>query len=75
MFSFFSIASVLLSFAKALIGWLHDRRMIKAGEDAAVARAATELLERTQAGKELRERVNALEPDAEEKLWDRMLKK
>lgn len=72
--SFFSILSGLMSLATALFGWLRDRQLIKAGEDAAVARAARELLEQTEQGKQLRERVNSLEPDAEEKLWDRMLK-
>lgn len=76
MFGWLNIILALVSAAKAIMQWLHDRQMIKAGEDAAVARAALALLETTQEGKRLRDHVKALETQADEDaLWDRMLKK
>jgi hypothetical protein len=68
----FNLLMLLVRAATALFGWLRDRQLIKAGEDAAVARAAKELLERTEIGKRLREQVKALSPAEEDDLWDRM---
>lgn len=75
MFSIINIVLTLLGFAKSLMQWLHDRRMIQAGEDAAVARAALAVLETTAEGKRLRDHVKTLETAEEDALWDRMLKK
>jgi hypothetical protein len=70
----FNLLMLLLRAAAGLFGWLRDRQLIKAGEDAAVARAAKELLERTETGKRLREQVKALSPAEEDDLWDRMIR-
>ena len=75
MFGWLNIVLMLVQAAQALFGWLRDRQLIKAGEDAAVARAALALLETTQEGKRLRDYVKTLEPTEEDALWDRMLKK
>lgn len=75
MFTWIGLVQALISAASALFGWLRDRQLIKAGEDAAVARAALDLLETTQEGKRLREYVKTLEPTEEDALWDRMLLK
>lgn len=55
--------------------WMHDRDMIQAGQDKAVAAAAMEVLETTAEGKRLREHVKTLDIPGEDKLWDEMLKK
>ena len=75
MFTWVNLILMLISAAKALTQWLHDRQMIQAGHDKAVAQAAMELLQTTQEGKRLREAVKAIEtPKEEEDLWDAMLK-
>lgn len=74
MFGWLGILNLLLQAASALFGWLRDRQLIKAGNDAAVAKAALEILEKTQQGKELREHIQSLEDAEADALWDRMLK-
>lgn len=74
MFFWFQLLMILLRAASGLFGWLRDRQMIKAGEDAAVARAAKALLESTERGKALREHVKGLSQSEEDDLWERMLK-
>lgn len=72
-----SWASIVLGGLKILMSifeYLNSRQLIKAGEDKAIAAAAMELLERTERGKALRERVRLLTLDEENDLWEAMLK-
>jgi hypothetical protein len=72
--SWVSIIVTGLKLLTSIMAYLNDKRLIQAGEDRAVARAALELLEKTQQGKELRERVKGLSDQEAANLWERMSK-
>ena len=72
--SWVSIIVTGLKLLTSIMAYLNDKRLIQAGEDRAVARAALELLEKTQQGKELRERVKGLSDQEAADLWERMSK-
>jgi len=57
------------------MAWAKERQALKTGEDAALARAAVELLELTEAGKALREKIRTLSDTEAEELWKRMLQR
>ncbi len=59
----------------AVLSYLNERKLIKEGEDKAIAAMALELLERTESGKALREHVKGLTIAEEEDLWNRMVKR
>lgn len=68
-----SLVVSILKIALAVLGWIKDYRLIKAGEDKAISAAALKILEETQNGKELREHISALDEPETLFLWDRML--
>ena len=72
--SWISLIVTGLKLLTSIMAYLNDKRLIQAGEDKAVARAALELLEKTQQGKELRERVKGLSDQEASDLWDSMRK-
>jgi hypothetical protein len=72
--SWISLIVTGLKLLTSIMNYLNDKRLIQAGEDRAVARAALELLEKTQQGKELRERVKGLSDQEAADLWERMSK-
>lgn len=65
-----SLAIAALKVITSLIKFLSDRKMIRAGEDRAIARQATAILESTQHGKKLRDKVKALNDEEAAQLWD-----
>ncbi len=71
--SWISALSTLMQLALTILKWTQQRQLLKAGEDAAVAKAALEILENTEAGKELRQKIRALDDDKSNQLWDDML--
>lgn len=56
--------AVALKLVLALIDWARDKRQFTAGQDAEIARQALAILERTEAGKRLTEKINAM-PDGD----------
>lgn len=67
-----SLILPVLKLALALFSWAQSRQLIKAGEDAAVAKAALELLDKTEEGKRLRERIRSLSDSEADDLLDRI---
>ena len=66
-----AIVAGLVKLATALAGWLHDRHEFNEGQDAAVAKAAVELLKQTATGKKLFEQIQSLpDPDLDKLLSD-----
>lgn len=53
-----------LKLLSALLDWARGRQQFKAGEDAEIARSAVAILEKTEAGKRIMEKINAM-PDGE----------
>jgi len=70
--SWVSIILTGLKLLTSLLNYLNDKRLIQAGEDKAVARAALELLEQTAEGKALRDSIKSLSDQEAADLWDRM---
>lgn len=48
----------------AFMDWARDRRQFTAGQDAEIARNAVAILDKTEAGKRIMEKINAM-PDGE----------
>lgn len=48
----------------AFFNWAQDRQQFKAGQDAEIARTALAILDKTEAGKRIMEKINAM-PDGE----------
>lgn len=71
--SWISLISPLLQIALTLIKWGQQRSLLNAGQDQAIAKVSLDILESTQSGKMLRERIRALDDDTADKLWDDML--
>lgn len=44
----------------ALIDWFQDKQQFNAGQDAEIAKNAVAILEKTNAGKKLMEKINAM---------------
>jgi hypothetical protein len=72
--SWASIILMGLRIVSEMMNYLNDRKLIKEGEDKAIAAAALSLLERTAQGKALRDHVKSLTVAEEDDLWDRMSK-
>lgn len=70
--SWVSLVLALVKMAVAVQTWINSRQMMQAGQDRAVANAALDLLEQTKVGKELRERIAAMDDPEAEALWRRM---
>jgi hypothetical protein len=58
-----SLALTLLKIASTIITWARERELISQGYDQAIAEQAESILKKTEAGKAILERVNALSDD------------
>jgi hypothetical protein len=58
-----SLALALLKFVNAIMTWARERELISEGYDRAIAEQAASILKKTEAGKAILERVNALSDD------------
>jgi hypothetical protein len=58
-----SLALALLKFVNSIILWARERELISEGYDKAIAEQAAAILKKTEAGKAILERVNALSDD------------
>ena len=58
--SWISILLTVLKIAGAIAGYLKDKQLLLAGEDAAVGRAAVEVLKVTEYGRKLMAKVDAM---------------
>lgn len=68
-----SLAIAALKVLASLVKFLSDRKMIRAGEDRIIAKQAITILESTQQGKRLREKVKALDDEDADQLWDDLI--
>ena len=71
--SWASAILTLIGLISSLVKMLQQRQAMSIAEDAAIAKAALEVLESTNVGKELRQKVAALDDVAADELWNRML--
>ena len=62
--SWVSLITAALQLALALMDWVQGRQQFTAGQDAEIARNAVAILEKTEAGKRIMEKINAM-PDGE----------
>lgn len=62
MSTYIQIALLLLQVANSFVTWIRNKQTLDAGEDRAVAKAALIILERTETGKRLMEKIDAM-PD------------
>lgn len=62
--SWAELISVSLKLVLAFIDWARDKRQFTAGQDAEIAKSALAILEKTEAGKRIMEKINAM-PDGE----------
>ncbi|MFA7282828.1 MAG: hypothetical protein WC100_22310 [Sterolibacterium sp.] len=62
--SWVSLISAGLQLALALINWVQGRQQFTAGQDSEIAKTALAILEKTEAGKRIMEKINAM-PDGE----------
>lgn len=58
-----SLALALLKLVNSIILWARERELISEGYDKAIAEQAAAILKKTEAGKAILERVNALSDD------------
>lgn len=68
-----SVILALLQLARSLLSWTREKDLLKAGQDQAIAKASLEVLEITKTGRELRERIAAMDDAAAEELWRKMI--
>lgn len=54
----------------ALINWFQDKQQFNAGQDAEIAKNAVAILEKTNTGKKLMEKINALSDNDLDSLID-----
>jgi hypothetical protein len=59
-----SLALTLLKVVNQIMMWARERELISKGYDKAIAEVTQEILRKTEAGKAIMEKVNAM-PDAE----------
>lgn len=60
MFTWPEIVLLILKIANGILGEVKDQKQFQAGVDAEIAKQSTELLRKTQAGKEIWEKINAM---------------
>lgn len=72
MMKWASIIISILRLAQSLIDWRRSSEYLAQGEDKAIAKAALDVLEATNYGKLLRERIRQSDDDAADRLWDEM---
>ena len=72
--SWFKIVLYALKIAGAIAGYLKDKQLLQAGEDATLGRAAVEVLKVTEYGRKLMAKVDAMNDeelsDLEKRLED-----
>ena len=71
-----SWVSLILATLKAittLVAYANQRQSMQAGQDKEIARAALSILEATKTGKELRDRIAAMDDQGAEALWSKMV--
>lgn len=62
MFSWLSLALALLKFVNSIILWARQRELVSQGRDQAIAEVAQSILRKTDAGKKIMARVDAMSP-------------
>jgi hypothetical protein len=62
--SWLSLALALLKFVNSIMNWARERELVSQGYDQAIAEVTQSILVKTEAGKKIMERVNAMS-DAE----------
>ncbi len=60
MFTYASLALAILKFVNNLMNYIDREEMIKAGADVEIAKTSASILSKTQAGKAIMEKVNAM---------------
>jgi hypothetical protein len=60
--SWVSLALALLKFVSSLLTWARERELISEGYDKAIAEQSAAILRKTDAGKKILEKVNAMSP-------------
>ena len=60
MFSWPEIVLLVLKIANGIMGEVKDQKQFQAGTDAEIAKQTTEILRKTQAGKAIWEKINAM---------------
>ncbi len=60
MFTWPEIVLLVLKIANAIMTEVHDQKSFQAGTDAEIAKVSAAILAKTQAGKAIMEKVNAL---------------
>lgn len=73
MLSWASLITTGLKAVLALVNWANRRQLLDAGQDQAVARQALAVLEATEEGKRLRDRIKQMSDSDADKLWNEML--
>lgn len=71
--SWISALPTVLQLVLTILKWAQQKQLLAAGQDQAIAEMSLQILESTKAGKEIRERIRALDDDTADKLWDDML--
>lgn len=61
--SWISLALALLKFVNSIMGYMRERELISKGYDQAIAEVTQSILIKTDAGKKIMERVNAMSPE------------
>lgn len=65
--SWISLALALLKFVNGIMNWAKERELISRGYDRAIAEVTQSILVKTEAGKKIMERVNAMSPEEVDK--------
>lgn len=63
MISWISLALTLLQIVNKIMSWADKRELIAQGYDKAIAEVTQSILVKTEAGKKIMERVNAMSPE------------
>jgi hypothetical protein len=58
-----SLALALLKFVNGIMTWAHERGLISQGYDKAIAEVTQSIFVKTEAGKAIMEKVNAMSPE------------
>lgn len=66
----FTILSTGLQLVLALVDWVKDRQQFTAGQDAEIAKASMAILAKTEAGKRIMEKIDAMAPAERDALDD-----
>jgi hypothetical protein len=61
--SWISLALALLKFVNGIMTWARERALISEGYDKAIAEVTQSILVKTEAGKAIMEKVNAMSPE------------